>query len=238
MERGAGVELGECDGRSVHTDFRGLPCRRQSRHVQGLSRREIPGRVRCLAEQVLQSLLQPHVRHQGEELERRAPHRRTGGGRLRRRGHLPQHHSPVLPDGRGDRTSAHTGGVRTSSRRNPGPQSMAGRLVCGAAGATGGYRTDLPQRHRRHDRRRPVVPRPWPSGWDPAPAGSRRHEASGPSVLAVIRSIVGGVPGARRRGEHPFRGERACRTTGPTRLPGRCGSPRRPSSPTGLFPIC
>ena len=83
-----------------------------------------------------------------------------------------------------------------SSRRNPGPQPMAGRLACGAAGAT-------VQILDRFSSTTSTTPSPTSGGATTMGFGVgscssrfRRHEASGSSVLAVIRSIVGG--GARR----------------------------------------
>ena len=90
------------------------------------------------------------------QLGQRDAQRPAGGRRRRRRGRLPQHGAAVLPQLRAVRPAAQARRVRAPAGRHPGPQPLARRLVRRVPRAPRRHRPDLPQRHRRRHRGRPL----------------------------------------------------------------------------------
>ena len=117
----------------------------------------VPRRLRRVAQQV-QEPVQGPARHERArpQLGQRAPVERRGARRRRRRGDLPEHGAAVLPELRPLRRAAAARGLRAPARRDPRAQPLAGRLLRRVPGAARRRRADLPQRHRRRDRRRQV----------------------------------------------------------------------------------
>ena len=182
-----------------------------------------------MAQQV-QEPVQGPPRHERPrpQLGQRAPLERRGARRRRRRGDLPEHGAAVLPELRAVRGTAEARGLRAPPRRHPRPQPLAGRLLRRVPGAARRHRADLPQRRRRRDRRREVVPGARPARRRPAPERPARRALGQAPLRPVLRPALGGVPGPRDRGRQPRRHRlprlrRRCRSAS-------CSTSPRPAS--------
>ena len=151
------------------------------------------------------------IRNWDDERARRRPERR----RRHRRGHLPEYGAAVLPELRALRPAADAGRVRAPPRRHPGAQPLDGRLRLPQARGARRHRPDLPQRRRRRDRRRQVVPRERPA--------RRRPGRLGAAHLRLDQAAV--RPGATTRCGRSARSS-ACRST-PTPAPADRSTRRR-----------
>ena len=139
------------------------------------------------------------------QLGRRAPQRRPGAGRRRRRGDLPQHRAAVLPELRAVRAAGEGRRLRAPSRRHPGAQPVDGRLLLAVPRAARRHRPDLPQRHRRRDRRREVDQGARPARRRAAPEHPARREVGEAALPPRLRPAVGGAAGPRDPGERARR---------------------------------
>ena len=180
----------------------------------------------------------PAGRRAHPQLGRRPAHRRAGGRRRRR----PRSSSRTRCR-RSSRPGAlvarppDAGGVRAAPGRHPGPQPLAGRLVRRAPRAPGRHRPDLPERRRRGHRRRALGRRARPAGRDPA---ARRCPTTPSTSSRCTRPTTTRCGRCARSSASSSTTTRAAArpTTGATRRPACCGSPRRRSSPAARSPTC
>ena len=140
---------GDGNGRPLHDHLGRLPRRGEPRDLPLVPGGEVRRRLRRLARQVQEPVPRPPGRWPRPQLGQRAPACRPARGRPGRRGAVPQHRSPVLPELRAVRAPAAPRPARAPTGRDPRAQPMVGRLVRRAPERTRRDRSDLPQRRRR-----------------------------------------------------------------------------------------